>query len=218
MRIFAFLTAIIAMVVPAQAGFVFTIGSVSGNAGTTFIVPVTVTTPDNGQFGPNGQFNLGIDIQPSGVGLQSGITFSPINAPTFPIAGLSGGTLFANPSLNIPAGQLFNIDTLVNSNAASGALLTTNVPSTVFNLRLDVAGSLAPGTYVINFGSNILTSVTDSTGALTLNAAGPGGYTLNNGSITVVPEPSSLALAGLMVVFATGYASRKRFRRTTLAV
>ncbi len=218
MKTLAFLTAIIAMVVPAQAGFVFTIGSVSGNAGTSFVVPVTVTTTDNGQFGPNGQFNLGIDGQPAGVGLQSGITFSPINAPTFPIAGLSGGTLFANPSFNFPGGNLFGIDGIVNSNASTGALLTNNVASTVFNLRLDVVGSVAPGTYAINFSSNILTSVTDSTGALTLNAAGPGGYTLTNGSITVVPEPSSLALAGLTVVFATGYARRKRFRRTKLAV
>ena len=39
-----------------------------------------------------------------------------------------------------------------------------------------------------------------------------------DGTITAVPEPSSLALAGLMVVFATGFASRKRFRRAKLTV
>ncbi len=210
MRTLAFLTAIFALVVPAQAGFVFTIGSVSGSAGSTFVVPVTVTTPDGMQFGLNGGYNLGIDVLPAGTGLPSGITF---NATP-----VSGGSLFANPSLNTTFNPVFGIDGIVNSNASSGVLLTTNVPSTVFNLRFDVGAGVAPGSYAINFASNVLTSVTDSAGApLTLGAAG--GYTLNSGAIIIaVPEPSSLALAGLMVVFATGYASRKRFRRTKLAV
>ena len=214
MRFVASLIAIFALAVPAQAGFVFTIGSVTGNAGSTIIVPVTVTTPDNMQFGGGGGFNLGIDVSPGGTGLPSGITF---NATP-----VSGGAQFFSPSLNTafngPPVNL-NIDGIVNSNASANVPLTNNVPATVFNLRFDVGGLVGPGTYAINFASNALTSVTDSTGAsLTLGA--PGGYTLNSGAIIIsaVPEPSSLALAGLGVACGAGYAGRSRFRRKKLAV
>ena len=214
MRAFALLIAFFGLVVPAQAGFVFTIGSVTGFAGNTFVVPVTVSTPDGTQFGAGGAFNLAFDLSPSGTGLVAGITPNATQ--------VTGGALFASPTINHAFDGAFAIDGLVNSNPSTGALLTNNVPSTVFNLRFDVAGSVAPGTYAINFRTNDLTAVTDSTGAqLVLNPApGVNGYTLNSGSITVtaVPEPTSLALAGSMVVFATGYAGRRRLRRTKSAV
>ena len=214
MRFFAFLVAIFALDVPAQAGFVFTIGTVTGLAGNTFVVPVTVTTPDNMQFGAIGGFNLAIDVVPAGAVLPSGITFNA--------AVISGGDLFLSPSLNTalngPPVNL-NIDGIVNSNESANVTLTNNVAATVFNLRFDVAGGVAPGSYAIIFASNALTSVTDSAGtSLTLNAAN--GYTLTNGAIiiTAVPEPSSFALAGLVLVGAKGYASRSKFRRKILAV
>ena len=214
MRALALLIAFLGLVVPAQAGFVFTIGSVTSVAGSTFVVPVTVSTPDGSQFGAGGGFNLAFDLFPSGTGLFAGITPNAIQ--------VTGGPLFASPSINHAFDGTFLMDGLVNSNTSTGVLLINNVPSTVFNLQFDVASSVAPGTYAINFSSNGLTSVTDSTGAqLVLNPApGVNGYTLNSGSITVtaVPEPTSLALAGSMVVFATGYAGRRRLRRTKSAV
>jgi len=206
MRALALFLVIFGWTVPVQASFVFTIGSVTGAAGTTFVVPVTVTTPDGMQFGASGGFNLGIDPVPSGTGLTSGIA---LNATP-----VSGSTLFASPGLNTAFNGVFNIDGIVNSNASTGALLTNNVPSTVFNLRFDVGAGVAPGTYAINFASNALTSVTDTTGtALTLGAAN--GYSLNSGAIIIaVPEPTSLALTGLVVVVAAAYAGRRRLRKT----
>ena len=208
MRVLAFLVSIFVFVVPAEAAFVFNIGSVSGVAGTTVIVPVTVQTPDNMQFAPNGGFNLAIDVAPPvGTGLPNGITFNAV----------TGGPLFANPSLNFGNIGTFGVDGFVNSNASTGVLLVSNVPTLAFNLSFNLGAGVAPGTYAVNFNSNQLTSVTDSRGtALVLGA----GYTLNSGSITVtaVPEPTSLALAGSMVVFATGYAGRRRLRRTKSAV
>ena len=209
MRYFAFLVAIFALVAPAQAGFVFTIGTVTGLAGNTFDVPVTVTSTNGTQFGVNGGFNLGIDAAPAGAGLPSGIAFnaSPI----------SGSIYFANPTLNTAFNVVFGIDGIGNSNSSSGLPLPNNIATTVVNLRFNVAGSVAPGSYAINFSSNALTSVTDSNGTpLTLGSAD--GYTLNGGAITVVPEPSSLALAGLVAVCATGYVRRSKFRRKKLAV
>ena len=212
MRLFAFLLAIFASVVPAQAGFVFTIGTVSGQAGSTFTVPVTVTTSDNMQFGAAGNFNLGIDVSPAGTGLPSGITFN-----TTP---LSGSALFANPVLNTGFNGPFSIDGIVNSGSPQGGVLTNNVASTVFNLRFDVAGSVGQGFYAINFVPSLPTAdVIDSNGN-TLSLGAANGYSLSGGGINIsaVPEPSSFTLLGLVVVCATGYAGRRRFRKNQFAV
>lgn len=194
------LASVVALAAPSQAGFIFDIGEVTTVAGTTVIVPVTVTTPDGTQFGANGGFNLGVDIVPGGVGIPAGLTFNAVP--------VTSSVYFANPSKNDAFNAVFNLDGIVNSNAANGGApaLTTGVPATVFNLQFDVAPGVAAGTvFNINFASNALTSATNSSGtALTLNAAGPGTgneYALRSGSITInaVPEPSSIALLGLVL-------------------
>jgi flagellar capping protein FliD len=197
-----------------QAGFIFDIGDVVTTAGSTVVVPVTVTTPDGTQFGSNGGFNLGIDVQPAGNAIVSGLSFD--TAPNQ----VSGSTYFANPSLNTGQNAIFNIDGIVNSGQANAGApaLVNNTPATVFNLRFNVAPGVAPGTvFALSFASNLLTSATDSTGVpLNLNAAGPGTgaeYALRAGSITIsaVPEPSSIALMGLVMAGgAVVFARRKR--------
>jgi len=196
--------------VSSQAGFIFDIGDVVTTPGSTVIVPVTVTTPDGTQFG-SGNFNLGIDVQSAGNVIDPGLAFDATP--------ISGSALFANPQLNTGVNAIFNLDGIANSGASSGGLLTSNVASTVFNLRFNVAGNVAAGTtYAINFSSNALTSVTNSSGVLlTLDAGGSGAgntYSLRSGSITAVPEPSSFALAGVALVGAAMFVRRRRANAT----
>jgi hypothetical protein len=180
---------------------------------TTVLVPITVVSTGGSQFGTNGNFNFVIDVVPTGNALQSGITFDAT-----PVGGTS---VFAAPSLNTGFNALFNIDGIVNSNTATNATLGAT-PTTVANLRFNVSAAVPVGTYAINFvttgPANIQNSVTDSTlTAYTLNAAN-NGYSVANGSITIsaVPEPSSLVLAGVAMGSVVGWRFRKRLgvRRT----
>lgn len=164
----------------AQADVVVEIANVSTIAGTTSVlVPVTV----RGNSNLTG-FNLPFDVGANGIGLPVGITFS---SPAFNTA---GATL--PPALltsNSAGAAALNADLLVNGGLILGTTTSTN--QTVFNLVFDVASTAAPGTYAINF---------TATNAVEFNVsqAGGGAFTLANGSINVVPEPSgSLALLGV---------------------
>lgn len=160
-----------------KGGFVFTIGSVIGLAGATFVVPVLVSSTNGTQFGSVGGFNLALDLTPKGTGSSPGVTLNAMP--------ISGGPLFANPSVNVTPGMLayFGIDGIVNSNVPTGLLLKKN-PVVAFNLRFDVGPDVLPGVYSISFASNMLTSVTDSKGNQ-MAVDVPGGYTLNSGALII---------------------------------
>lgn len=179
------LAVLLAQGTQAKADFIFTIdNSAAVTAGSSGFVSVFVRSTE--ALGQNFDgYNASISFAPAG--LPTGITFST------PL--ISNGVL--GNEAHFPAGPGdFNIA------ADSGiAAFAPNTNVKLFDLNLDVAPGTAPGSYamVFNAGASDIT-----------NGINPGTISqFNSGSFNVVPEPSSLAVLGLL----TGVMAVRRRRR-----
>jgi hypothetical protein len=153
---------------------------------------------------------------------STGFTFSILEGGTPGQLSLNGGTGdFASIPNPTPVDVTFGFDETVSPyitlqlGAATfvGELLAVNAPGTIANTRaIEIFGTINPGTPAFD--------ATPGRMILTLTQAdGPGGSISVSGTIAAqaVPEPASLAMAGMGILGLAGLAARRRLRSSTTA-
>lgn len=149
-------------------------------------------------------FDLTFDLQGPGgsnvgAGLPTGIQRNSsaflTNAFILPVSPLAGTTVQANP---------LGTDVYISAEGVA----TFNQSSTrVFTLNFDVGAGAADGTYELRIPNSIVNNFYDN------NADPIANSVYNTGSflvVSAVPEPSSMALVGLMFAGAVGFQRRLR--------
>jgi hypothetical protein len=195
---------LLATALPARAGIIVSVESVSANAGTTgntLEVDVTNTGPNAVDIAA---FSFEISV-PSG----SGVTFTGADTSTSMNPYIFTGNSFFGPQIGTPSGTPLGTTLDASDLATSGSTtLSTGETLALGRVSFDVAGSAPNGPVTVSFSGFVPASLSDpNQNTIPID-------TLTNGTITIsqgaVPEPSSLVSATLGVLGAAWLIRRMR--------
>lgn len=192
------------MVAQASAVVVISIGNISAAPGTTALVPVFATSNTADQVSG---FNFPIDLNNDGYNLLLPPGFS-LNAMPFQ------DSLFGTVAFNrtTPILPIIGTDGIANASSSVNTTLSTT-PTLFFNLAVDVAPNAVIG--------SVFPLQIEAPGdpfSAQFNVAGPNSPVVAaptigqpvSGSVTVIPEPASLAAVGASLL---ALGTRRRTRK-----
>jgi hypothetical protein len=188
-----------------DAAISISIANVSVFAGTTAVVGVYASSNDGDIISG---FNLPLDINDDGMeALPTGFT---LNGSGF------SNAVYANTGLDTlePQITLINVDSIPTGSGTNIMLSTT--PTLLFDLDVNVAGSVAAGTVVpleIEVPASPYSPLFNVAGPDTPTVAAPVIGTPVDGSITVVAVPEPAAILPVALVALLGVAGSRRSRR-----
>jgi hypothetical protein len=173
--------------VPAQAALIITAGNAiaaAGSSGNTLEVTLTNTGPSAVTIEG---FSFGISTTSSGINFTSATT-----ATVAPY--IFDGNTFFGPTINTTSGMSLNASD-IDSNF-TGASVAAGATVGLGHVFFNVAPGTTPGPYTVTLAPFPTTGLSDAMGG-NLPFQGVNGIITVGPGTTVVPEPSTLLLAGL---------------------
>lgn len=195
----------------SKADVVFDLEDVVVTPGSQAVVGVfAYATAGEGLDG----FNFPVEIGANGRGFTAGIVGFSLPDFAQEVGVNAAVTTNTNPIL-IP-GFVQNYEAIFNHGANPRLVLPTIAnPLRLFNILVDTNGAFSGTTPVsITSSGSTQNPLTVTTSAGFFTAPGAGGFQLVGGSITAVPEPSSIAMLGLAAIGAVAF---RRYRKGSLA-